>query len=303
MQETQCPSASSQVTAPPTQPYTVGLRALRHRHTPSQPSHRQTLSHTLTAHSLTRHLRRLHAHTTNTLSHTYTHSFSQTSAFTLIHTHSQTRAPKSPLDPLSTLGLLSHPDRILNHSPKPACSPHSRPKGSGLVPESLSQTEGEWGPLPRPNHLLTLRCALEPEGHLRALGPVQTQASRATAGARAVRPPAGQAGPLRAAWGPPGEARAADTGEMEIQRARAMAKALDHLAWEGQRWEGDQQLQAGPTAGAGGGDTEVEASRARQSPEEPSVQLASSAILSPRISPSSGFPSPSPSPSAGSAGL
>lgn len=301
VQETRCSSACTRVTAPPTQLYTVGLHALRRRHTPSNPSHKHSATHSL--HSLTRHLRRLHAHTTNALSRTYTRSFSQTSTLTLVHTHSQTRAPKSPLDPLSAFGLLSHPDRVLNHSPKPACFPHSRPKGSYLVPGSLSQTEAEWGPLPRPNHLLTLRYALEPEGRLRVLGPVQTRATRARAGARAIRPPAGQAGPLRAAWGPPGEARAADTGEMEIQRARALAEALDHLVWEGQRWEGDQQLQAGPTTRPGGGDTEGEASRARQSPEEPSVQLASSALLSPRISPSSGSPFPHPFPSAGSAGM
>ena len=168
----------------------------------------------------------LHTHTKDTVSCTYIHSFSQTSMLTLIHTHPQTSAPKPPHD--LPLCLWSSPSPPQNLKPQPQTSllPSFQAKDSGLVSESLSQIEQEWGSLPHPNHPLTLCCALEPEVHLSARGPMQAQAPRARAGARAMGPSAGHAGPPPAARGPPGQAWASDTGEVGIQSARATAEAL-----------------------------------------------------------------------------
>ena len=144
----------------------------------------------------------------------------------LIHTHPQTSAPKPPHD--LPLCLWSPPSPPQNLKPQAQTSllPSFQAKDSGLVSESLSQTEQEWGSLPHPNHPLTLCCALEPEVHLSARGPMQAQEPRAGAGARAMGPSAGHAGPPPAARGPPGQAWASDTGEVGIQRARATAEAL-----------------------------------------------------------------------------
>lgn len=104
-------------------------------------------------------------------------------------------------------------------SPSPPPRPHqpapraAGPKTVALVPESLSQPKQEWGSLLQPDHPLTLHCSPEPQVHLRAPGPVQTRAPRARAGGGAVGASPGEAGPPRAARGPPGEAQASDTGE------------------------------------------------------------------------------------------
>ena len=54
VQETQCPSAGAQITAPPTKLYTVGLHTCKHLHTPSRSSYKHTLGHKsiLQTHSL-----------------------------------------------------------------------------------------------------------------------------------------------------------------------------------------------------------------------------------------------------------
>lgn len=146
---------------------------------------------------------------------------------TLIHTHPQTSAPKPPHD--LPLCLWSPPSPLQNLKPQPQTSllPSFQAKNSGLVSESLSQTEQEWGSLPHPNHPLTLCYALEPEVHLSARGPMQAQAPRAREGARAMGSSAGQDGPPPAARGPPGQAWASDTGEVGIQSNRATAEALE----------------------------------------------------------------------------
>lgn len=106
VQETRCSSACTQVTAPPTQLYTVGLHALRRRHTPSNPSHKHSATHSL--HTVSRDTYAVYTLTRQTHSHVLTLAHSHKHPRLHSFTHIPRHVPQSPhLTP--SLPLVSSP--------------------------------------------------------------------------------------------------------------------------------------------------------------------------------------------------
>lgn len=192
---------------------------------------------------------------TNTLSHPCLHLPILTNTHACAHSHiSPDTRPKTPHSPTSAFWL--PPPSPQNPKPQPPSSllpliPGPKP---GVLVQALEPGWAGVGPLLHPDHSLTLHCALEPEGHLQAPGPVQTWESRARAGVRAVRPAAREADPPQAARTPPGEGWASHPGDRGplhcwpliqiggIPDSDATAKAHKHLPWREQSQQGDKKL-------------------------------------------------------------